>query len=77
MDVEPGTVRIEVEDGAGALSIATDLASARTSRGLRIVETMANEWGVEDRGEKKAVWVRLPTLTDLSADHHQTPRPEI
>lgn len=59
-------MRIEVEDGAGALKIATDLASVRTSRGLRIVETMATEWGVENRGEKKAVWLRLPTVTDLS-----------
>jgi hypothetical protein len=64
--VESDTVRIEVEDGAGALKIATDLGSVRTSRGLRIVETMATEWGVENRGEKKAVWLRLPTLTDLS-----------
>jgi len=60
-------VRIEVEDGAGALKIATDLASDRTSGGLQLVESMATDWGVEDRGEKKAVWVRLPTLTDLSA----------
>jgi len=60
--VEPGTVRIEVEDGAGALKIAADLASERTGRGLQLVETMATDWGVEDRGEKKAVWVRLPTL---------------
>ena len=64
-------MRIEIEDGAGTLRIATDLASERTRGGLRIVEAMATEWGVENRGEKKAVWVRLPALTDLS-----TNRPE-
>jgi hypothetical protein len=62
--LEAETVRIEVEDGAGTLRIATDLASERTSGGLQIVEAMATEWGIENRGEKKAVWVRLPNLTD-------------
>lgn len=71
MLVEPGSVRLEVEDGAGAMRIATEIASERTSGGLRIVEAMARDWGVEQRGEKKAVWVRLPALTDISAD--QTP----
>ncbi|MDF2729865.1 MAG: hypothetical protein K0T01_1652 [Acidimicrobiia bacterium] len=66
--VEAEAVRIEVEDGAGTLKIATDLSSDRTGGGLRIVETMAVEWGVENRGEKKAVWVRLPSPTDASAD---------
>lgn len=61
-------MRIEVEDGAGTLRIATDLASERTSGGLQIVEAMATEWGIENRGEKKAVWVRLPNLTDASAE---------
>lgn len=68
--VEPGTVRLEVEDGAGAVRIATDLASERSSRGLRIVESMAMAWGVEQRGERKAVWVRLLALTDISADRN-------
>jgi len=62
--VDPGTVRLEVEDGAGAMSIATDLASDGTSRGLRIVEAMALDWGVEERDDKKAVWVRLQAVTD-------------
>ena len=65
--LEAEAVRIEVEDGAGTLKIATDLSSDRTGGGLRLVEAMATEWGVENRGEKKAVWVRLPTPTDASA----------
>jgi anti-sigma regulatory factor (Ser/Thr protein kinase) len=62
--VQPGTIRIEVEDGAGAQKIATEMASDRTGRGLLIVETAATSWGVEHRGEKKAVWVELPALIE-------------
>ncbi len=60
VDVNPGTIRIEVEDGAGAQKIATEIASPNTGRGLRIVEDVATSWGVEHRGEKKAVWIELP-----------------
>jgi anti-sigma regulatory factor (Ser/Thr protein kinase) len=64
VDVKPdtSTIRIEVEDGAGALKIATELASESTGRGLRIVETAATSWGVDLRGEKKAVWIELPAI---------------
>ena len=61
--LQPGTIRIEVEDGAGAQKIATEMASDRTGRGLLIVETAATSWGVEHRGEKKAVWVELPAIS--------------
>jgi anti-sigma regulatory factor (Ser/Thr protein kinase) len=60
--VQPGKIRLEVEDGAGAQKIATEMASERTGRGLLIVETAATSWGVEHRGKKKAVWVELPAL---------------
>ena len=63
VDVRPGTIRIEVEDGAGAVHIATEMASETTGRGLRIVETAATSWGVDLRGEKKAVWIELPAVT--------------
>jgi anti-sigma regulatory factor (Ser/Thr protein kinase) len=61
--VHPGTIRIEVEDGAGAQKIATEMATDRTGGGLLIVETAAASWGVEHRGEKKAVWVELPAIS--------------
>jgi hypothetical protein len=62
VDVEPDTIRLEVEDGAGAMRIANEMASERTGRGLRIVESLATEWGVEHRGERKAVWVNIPSV---------------
>jgi hypothetical protein len=31
---------------------------------LQIVEAVATEWGIDHRGEKKAVWVELPAVVD-------------
>jgi signal transduction histidine kinase len=58
--VEEDAVRIEVQDGAGAMGIATDIARDTGGFGLRLVESLTAEWGVEIRGEDKAVWVRIP-----------------
>jgi len=61
--VEEDTVRIEVQDGAGALGLASDIARDTGAFGLRLVEHFSTEWGVEIRGEDKAVWVRIPRVT--------------
>jgi anti-sigma regulatory factor (Ser/Thr protein kinase) len=66
VEVRPGIIRIEVEDGAGAQKIATEMASDHTGRGLLIVETAATSWGVERRGEKKAVWIEIPAVPILA-----------
>jgi anti-sigma regulatory factor (Ser/Thr protein kinase) len=58
--VEEDAVRIEVQDGAGAMGVASDLARDAGGHGLRLVEHFSTEWGVEVRGEDKAVWVRIP-----------------
>jgi two-component sensor histidine kinase len=60
--VEEDAVRIEVQDGAGAMGLASDLAGESGGHGLRLVEYFSTEWGVEVRGEDKAVWVRLPRV---------------
>jgi anti-sigma regulatory factor (Ser/Thr protein kinase) len=60
--VEDDAVRIEVQDGAGAMGLAFDLARDTGGHGLRLVEHFSTEWGVEIRGEDKAVWVRLPRV---------------
>jgi len=65
--VQPDTIRIEVEDGAGAQEIGTAMASERAGRGLLIVERAATSWGVQHRGEKKVVWVVLPTQREVDA----------
>jgi anti-sigma regulatory factor (Ser/Thr protein kinase) len=71
VDVDPWTIRIEVEDGAGAQKIATDMASDRTGRGLLVVETAATAWGVEHRGKRKAVWVELPPVRKTNQESGQ------
>jgi two-component sensor histidine kinase len=59
--VEEQAVRIEVQDGAGEMGLATtDIAEDTGGLGLRLVERLSTEWGVEIRGKDKAVWVRLP-----------------
>ena len=58
--VEDDAVRIEVQDGAGEVGVASDIAKDTGGLGLRLVERLSTEWGVESRGEGKAVWVRLP-----------------
>ena len=58
--VEEEAVRIEVQDGAGEMGLATDIAKGTGGLGLRLVERLSTEWGVEIRGKDKAVWVRLP-----------------
>jgi anti-sigma regulatory factor (Ser/Thr protein kinase) len=60
--VEEDNVRIEVQDGAGAMGVASDMARDSGGHGLRLVEHFSTEWGVEMRGEDKAVWVRLPRV---------------
>lgn len=60
--VEEDAVRIEVQDGAGAMGVASDLARDSGGHGLRLVEHFSTEWGVEIRGEDKAVWVSLPRV---------------
>jgi two-component sensor histidine kinase len=60
--VEEDAIRIEVQDGAGALGLASDLARDSGGHGLRLVEHLSTEWGVEIRGDDKAVWVRLPRV---------------
>ena len=61
--VEGDAVRIEVQDGAGALGLASDIARDTGGFGLRLVEHFSTEWGVEVRGDDKAVWVRLPRVS--------------
>ncbi len=64
LSVDDSTIRIEVEDGAGAMKVASDLASDRGGYGIRLVERYATSWGVEVRGERKAVWVELPATLE-------------
>jgi anti-sigma regulatory factor (Ser/Thr protein kinase) len=52
--------RIEVEDGAPHLPSERSLAlSTSNGRGLLIVATLADDWGVDWSADAKTVWVEL------------------
>ncbi len=55
-------VRIEVHDGNNAGGFVRHFTAQSTSgRGLRMVESMAESWGVaRDTREGKTIWVELP-----------------
>jgi anti-sigma regulatory factor (Ser/Thr protein kinase) len=52
-----GQIRIEVRDtGAGSPVPRSPTPRERTGRGLRIVEAMADSWGIEPSSRGKTVW---------------------
>ena len=67
--VEPGghRVRVEVTDGATGFPTPQDqVADAPHGRGLHIVRTLADAWGVEMRRDRpgKTVWFSLPLAAE-------------
>lgn len=60
LTVEDESVRIEAIDGSPAgLQARSYSATSTTGRGLRIVESLAQDWGVSPEGDGKAVWAVL------------------
>lgn len=61
LSVEGECVRVEAVDGSSAgLQARSYSATATTGRGLRIVESLSEAWGVSPEGDGKAVWAVLP-----------------
>jgi hypothetical protein len=58
-EVCPGVLRLEIDNpGAAGTIAARDPDSERDGFGLRIVETLADAWGVSRKGHTR-VWVEL------------------
>lgn len=59
--VRPPRVEIEVSDGGSGKTPAPKPVSewAATGRGLRIVRSLAHEWGVSDEDGRTTVWAAL------------------
>jgi anti-sigma regulatory factor (Ser/Thr protein kinase) len=56
----PGGLLVEVSDsGAGMPRLAAAAPDSESGRGLRLVEALADRWGVRTRPGGKAVWFRL------------------
>jgi anti-sigma regulatory factor (Ser/Thr protein kinase) len=59
-------IRIEVTDtGAGTATMQTPSPQAPHGRGLRIVDSLAHNWGVtrQHSGNGKTVWITVPLTT--------------
>lgn len=50
-------VRLEVWDGSSVLPAVQDLNEG--NRGLRMIEAIADDWGVEPTGDGKVVWAQF------------------
>lgn len=62
----PGLVRLEVTDGSGEdLHQRNFSLDSGTGRGLRLLDALAAEWGVERHAGGKTVWC-VVSLTDES-----------
>jgi anti-sigma regulatory factor (Ser/Thr protein kinase) len=59
-------VRVEVVDHAPGLPLVDKTPSSDGGRGLRIVDRVAHNWGVETRPQEKIVWFELPTRRSAS-----------
>lgn len=57
----PDAVRLSVADGSvAALQERHFSLESGTGRGLRLLDSLALEWGVDQRDDGKTVWCRLP-----------------
>jgi anti-sigma regulatory factor (Ser/Thr protein kinase) len=61
VDVELPTLRVAVADDAARTPTLRRTHDARlTGRGMNLVESLADEWGVDPTPSGKSVWFRLP-----------------
>jgi anti-sigma regulatory factor (Ser/Thr protein kinase) len=60
VQVDGGTVRVEVQDDDPTLPVRRDHAPhAPTGRGLRLLDELTTAWGAEAHGHGKVVWFEL------------------
>ena len=58
------TLRVEVSDGSSILPAMREFPGADGGYGLRLVEALVSEWGVDATTEGKAVWFTLARGSD-------------
>jgi anti-sigma regulatory factor (Ser/Thr protein kinase) len=51
-------VRLEISDGSSILPAVAELADG-SGRGLRIVDSLASQWGVDATPSGKVIWVEV------------------
>jgi anti-sigma regulatory factor (Ser/Thr protein kinase) len=67
VDQTPGSVRVEVADGGdGRPAVQSPAPSEPSGRGLRIVESLSDAWGVTAAsGTGKTVWFTLAVPSNV------------
>ncbi|WP_407566276.1 ATP-binding protein [Streptomyces sp. 184] len=68
-----GALRIEVHDaGSGTPHLCTPAKTDDRGRGLRLVDALADDWGVSGRsGPGKAVWAEFKVVHPAAADEDE------
>ncbi len=63
-----GCLRVEVTDrSTQAIEVRPHAVGAETGRGLRIVDALAADWGVQAGPTGKTVWFEVPARSSASA----------
>jgi two-component sensor histidine kinase len=57
---DPEVVRVEVVNSEPELLLAMVEPSERGGRGLRLLQSLAGDWGVESSRDEKVVWFEVP-----------------
>lgn len=66
-----GRLTLAVSDGSSVLPRPRDHDDQESGRGLAIIQAVADDWGVRDRGDGKTVWVTLTTPDAPGAAEHR------
>jgi anti-sigma regulatory factor (Ser/Thr protein kinase) len=56
---QPPVLRVDVIGGAPPAALVTRMRDQVGGWGLQILEKLADAWGVEERGSRKAVWFEV------------------
>lgn len=69
VELQDEQVRLQVTDGSLRAPAVRDYgATATTGRGLRLVDELSSDWGVDVHDNGKTVWALLRTSADAPAD---------
>lgn len=72
VEVDDEAVRLQVTDGSSRAPAVRDYGTAATTgRGLRLVDELASDWGVDLHDDGKTVWAVLRAARTSPAGHDE------
>ena len=67
VDLQAGELTVRVtDDGPGLPAVRSTAPQEPTGRGLRVVESLSDDWGIQTTGSGKTVWFRLHVGTETT-----------